>query len=150
MVPVIVALPIGNVIRKLTCFQVPIQNLIDLRFCMYPPSPTVELPTFFIFASRCGTSNFRFGGFFFYFRRLFLPIGGIIFRFWLFGTSNFRFGLNCRKLCRCRMAHNDRRMMHNGDIRLFRCFMLHRFFRRYGSGRWPLERLCSLPFRYFG
>jgi hypothetical protein len=116
MMPVIVALPLGYVGRKIAGQNVFIQDAIYMCLRVYPPSPTVELQAFFIFTSGCGTSNFRFRGFFFCFRRLFLLNGRIIFRFARFGTSNFRFMCNFRfRLSRCRI------LMHDQHWRWYRC-----------------------------
>ncbi len=91
---------------------------------MYPTPCCIELPTFFVFTSRCGTSNFRFRGFFLYFRRLFLLNGSFFFRFAYFGTFNFRFSLNFRfRLAKFRKLSRRRILMYDQDwrIRLSRC-----------------------------
>ncbi len=134
--PVIVALALRYVTRKIASQDVFIQNAIYMCFRMYPPSPTVELPTLFIFTS-------RFRGFFLRFRKIIPPFRGKSLWFRLFGTSNFRFALNFR------LRSFNFWMMHNYRLpRLLRCCIPNK---RLRAGRWLLERLYYVrrSFRLF-
>ncbi len=102
MMPVIIALPLRNVTRKLRTHEILIEYLIDLSFRMYPTPCCIELPAFRIFASGCGSSGFRFRSFFLCFRRIILLNGSFFFRLWRIippvGSSGFRLALNFRFL----------------------------------------------------
>ncbi len=136
MMPVIVALPFRNITRKLPTTKILIEYLIDLCFRVYPPPCCIELPTFRIFASGGRSSGFRFGSFFLWFRRIFLPFGGFFFRLWrnnLPGrSSGFRFHRNFRK---------PPSAFYKNPGCLDQC--------RNDRGRWPTSRKFRLYFRLY-
>ena len=139
MMPIIVSLPLRNITRKFAAHKILVKDLIYVSFRMYPPSPTVELPTLFVFTS-------RFGGFFLWFRRIILLNGRFFLRFasiagsWGGFTLNFRFVLlnflNGWQRHRFRVAHDHLL------LRLFR-YSFHWTERRLYEwpGRGPLVRL---------